>query len=122
MQRAERPGEVERDVVEREARRVALDEGDVVERGRALAREREQLGHAVDADDLAHERRERERERAGAGADVERALVAAREDEVRTCSASSAARASCRAASRSAVRANRSGVDDDTAGSRWDRC
>src|SRR5205823_9045868 len=34
----------------------------------------------------------------------------------RTCSASSAARASCRVATRAAVRAKRSGVEDDTAG------
>ena len=80
VERPQRPGEVERSVLEREILRVALDERDVVE-GTARARVFEQLGDAVDADDLAHERRERERERAGSGADVECALVAAREHE-----------------------------------------
>ena len=50
----------------------------------ACAREREQLGHRVDAHDLAHERGERERERAGSGADVERALVAGGPTKSRT--------------------------------------
>src|SRR5205823_13710807 len=45
-------------------------------RWRALSTLGEQLGDDVDADDLAHERRQRNRERAGPGADVERPLVA----------------------------------------------
>ncbi len=48
---------------------------------RAQARLGEQLGRAVDADDLADMRRERERERACSGARVERTLVPRRLDE-----------------------------------------
>ncbi len=71
--------EIEGGVVERQARGVAFHEVRV--RRCTLARERDQLGHAVDAHDLAHERGERECERTRAAADVDRALVAVREDE-----------------------------------------
>ena len=79
MERPQRSGEVERGILERQARRVGLDELRV--RGSALARELEQLGHAVDAHDLAHERRQGKCERARAAADVDRPLVALRQDE-----------------------------------------
>jgi hypothetical protein len=42
----------------------------------------DQLRDDVDADDLAHERRESDRERAGAGADYERALLARQRQQV----------------------------------------
>jgi hypothetical protein len=48
----------------------------------ARPRELEELGDRVDADDVAHERRERERQRAGPGADVEGVFVAGWTDEV----------------------------------------
>ena len=80
MERAVRAGEVEGGVRERQCRPVSLDELGV--RPAARPRELEQLGNGIEPDDLAHERREGESQRAGAGADVERALVAARLDEV----------------------------------------
>ena len=80
MERAVRAGEVEGGVRERERRPVSLDELGV--REASGPRELEQLGHRVEADDLAHERRKCEGQRAGARADVESALVAARLDEV----------------------------------------
>jgi hypothetical protein len=72
-------GEVERAVLERKARRVPLDEGDV--RGSERPRPLEQLGDDVYAHDLPDERRERQRERPGAGAAVECALVPTRNQE-----------------------------------------
>ena len=76
VERAQRAGEVERGVVERQPRRIRLDELGIG--GRPLAREREQLRHEIDTDDLAHQRREGESERARTGAHVERTLVASR--------------------------------------------
>ena len=58
-----------------------LDERDVRQLYGALAGVSQQLGHAIDADHLAHDRRQRQRERPGSGADVERALVPVREHE-----------------------------------------
>jgi hypothetical protein len=58
----------------------ASDELDV--RGRPLAALFDQLRDDVDADDLAHERRESDRERAGAGTDIERALLAGQRQQV----------------------------------------
>ena len=75
----ERACEIERPVCKRKRGRVPLHEGGV--RGRTGARERDELGDAVDADHLSHERSERERECARSAADVERALVAARTQE-----------------------------------------
>ena len=75
VQRAQRRGEVEREVVERQLLAVADDDLDV----RRSVRSRP-LGHRrvdLERDDLAHARRERVGERAGSGADVERALLAA---------------------------------------------
>jgi hypothetical protein len=80
MERPVGAREVEGAVGEGQRRPVSLDELGV--RKAALARELEQLGHRVEADDLAHERRQSERESAGAGAEVERAFFAGRRDEV----------------------------------------
>ena len=80
MQRARRRDQVEGGAVERQRGRVALDELDV--RGRTLATLGEELGNEVDADDLAHERRQRDRQRARAGADVEGPLVPGRRQQV----------------------------------------
>ena len=79
MERPQRAREVERGILERQAGRVGLDEPRVG--GSALARELEQLGNAIDAHDLPHERRQRECERARAAADVDRPLVAFGQDE-----------------------------------------
>ena len=51
-------------------------------RRRALATLGEQLGNEVDADDLAHERRQCDRERARAGADVEGPLAPGQRQQV----------------------------------------
>ena len=75
VQRPQRADEVERAELEGQLRRVALDERHVREPLRALPRLLEELRDDVDADDLAHVRRERERQRAGAAARVERPLV-----------------------------------------------
>jgi hypothetical protein len=80
MKRPVRAGQVEGAVGERQRRPVALDELRV--RQGTFAREREQLTHRVEADDLPHERREGERERAGTGADVQCALLAGRPEKV----------------------------------------
>jgi len=77
-----RADEVERAAPVRQRGRVRLDELDV--RGRPLAALFDQLRDDVDADDLAHERRESDRERAGAGAgaDIKRALLARQRQQV----------------------------------------
>ena len=80
VQRARRRDQVEGGAVERQRGRVALDELDV--RGRTLATLGEELGNEVDADDLAHERRQRNRERTRAGADVEGTLVPGQRQQV----------------------------------------
>ena len=73
MQCPRRAHEIEGAQLEGQRGRVGLDELDV--RGCPLAALREQLRDDVDADHLAHERRERDRERTRARADVERALL-----------------------------------------------
>jgi hypothetical protein len=80
VQRACRADEVERAGPVRQPGRVRLDELDV--RGRPLAALFDQLRDDVDADDLAHERRESDRERTRAGADIERALLARQRQQV----------------------------------------
>ena len=80
MQGAQRAGEVEFAVRVREPSRIGLGERRVA--GCPLPGELEQLRHAVDADDLSHERGKRERERPRSAADVDRALVAARAHEL----------------------------------------
>jgi hypothetical protein len=80
MKRAVRAREVEVGARESQSFSVSLDELRV--RQRTRTRELEQLGHRVDSDDLAHERREGERQRAGSGADVEGPFVTARPNEV----------------------------------------
>jgi hypothetical protein len=80
MERAVRTDEVEGRIRKRQSRPVSLDEIRI--RQGARPRKLEELGHRVEPDYLAHERREGERERAGAGADVERALVSPRLGEI----------------------------------------
>jgi hypothetical protein len=75
VQRPQRPSEIEGPVVERELRRVALDEADVREPLCPLASLLEQLGNEVDPHDLADMRRQREGERSRAGARVKRSLI-----------------------------------------------
>ena len=79
VERPERAREVERRVAEREPRCIADDELGVG--GRTFPRKLHELGDFVDADDLANERGQGKGERARAAADVDRALVAARQDE-----------------------------------------
>ena len=99
VQRARRAGEIERAALVRQRGRVRLDELDV--RGRPLAALVDQLRDDVDADDLAHERRESDRERAGA--DIERALLAVSVSRWRSRSCVAAVRRSCCCATSSAV-------------------
>src|SRR5581483_3536241 len=73
MERPERAREIEGAVVERQMLGVALDERHVPVVGGTFPRQLEQLGDPIDADDLAHDRREREGKRARAGTDVDRA-------------------------------------------------
>jgi hypothetical protein len=80
VQHARGGDHVEGGAVERERRRVALDELDV--HGRALATLGEEFGNEVDADDLAHERRQRNRERAGPGADVEGPFLTGQREQI----------------------------------------
>src|SRR4051794_13409979 len=81
VESAERPRQVERRRLERELRRVALDELDVRRALRTPAALLEQLGNEVDRDHLANVARKRERKRAGAAAGVERALLTTRRGE-----------------------------------------
>src|SRR5262249_55416388 len=59
--------------LERQRGRLGLEKLDVL--GRPLAAFVEQLGHEVDTDHLADERRQRDRQCPGTGADVERPLL-----------------------------------------------
>ena len=80
VQRAQRPGEIERERVEWQVLAVRHDDLDVRRGIRACS-----LGELLvdlDRDDLAHARGKRERERARAGADVEHPLVAREGEEV----------------------------------------
>jgi hypothetical protein len=79
MERAQRAGEVELAGFVGKMGRVRLDERHVPRR--PLAREREQLRHPVDADDVSYQRSERKSERACPAADVERVLVTSGADE-----------------------------------------
>ena len=80
MKRAVRAREVEVGAWEAQGLAVSLDELRVRQCTRPS--ELEQLGHRVEPDDLAHERREGQRQRAGSGADVEGSFIAVRPDEV----------------------------------------
>src|SRR6266566_3368559 len=80
MERAVRAAEVEGGVGKGQRRPVSLDELRVGQA--ALSRELEQLWHAIEPDDLPHERPEGERQRTGAGADIEGSLVSAWPDEL----------------------------------------
>ena len=73
MQRQRRADEIERAELVRQRGYVCLDELDVPRRPRAALVE--QLRPDVDADHLAHKRRERNRERPGAGTDIKCALL-----------------------------------------------
>jgi hypothetical protein len=79
MQGPARTREVEGPRLERQGRHVALDKGHVFRC--ALARTLQQLGDDVNADHVAHQRREGERERSGARPGIEGVLLAAWLDE-----------------------------------------
>ena len=78
---AERGGDVERAAVEVEVGDISFDEPHIGKIGRATPALLQELGHDVDRDHLAHERRKRERERARSRAGIEHALVALRIEE-----------------------------------------